>query len=73
MTDLTMWEKAAVAVLTLHIQEPMKEGDIIGPYCSHCISPIDGGPELWPCMTTKAVIDAAGFWLDKTPPVRGRA
>lgn len=46
------------AVLNLHAEEPMGEGQIIGPYCSHCISPIDGGSELYPCKTVRAVLGA---------------
>lgn len=46
------------AVLSLHCKEPMVEGDILGPYCAECTSPIDGGPELYPCLTVKTVMDS---------------
>lgn len=33
---------------------------LIGPYCAGCTSPIDGGPELWPCATLRAITEALG-------------
>lgn len=50
--------KAVAAVLNLHYREDMKPGQISGPYCAHCASPIDGGPELYPCLTVKVVMDS---------------
>lgn len=38
------------AIRALH--KPEHE-NLIGPYCMHCTSPIDGGPEMWPCATIK--------------------
>ena len=55
---MTPTSKAVRAVLALHYQVPMQEGDVIGPYCAECVSPIDGGPELFPCLTVKTVLDA---------------
>ena len=49
---------APVAIMTLHCIQPPERGDVLGPYCMECTSPIDGGPELWPCMTVKVVIDS---------------
>lgn len=46
------------SLMALHCVMPMEPGDIIGPYCSECVSPIDGGPEMWPCLTVKAVMDS---------------
>ena len=48
--------RAVEAVLGLHTSDGHK--NLIGPYCEHCISPIDGGPELWPCATVKAINEA---------------
>ena len=56
MTDI---EKAQV-ILNLHSIQRREMGDIIGPYCAECTSPIDGGPELYPCLTVKAVLDTLG-------------
>jgi len=47
-----------VAVMALHCVQPRQPSDVIWPYCAECTSPIDGGPELWPCMTVKAVMDS---------------
>lgn len=47
----------AIAVIALHA--PVHSG--LAPehyYCAECISPIDGGPANWPCLTFKVVIDA---------------
>lgn len=55
-TDIGRLIAAADAVLALHTSDGHK--NLIGPYCEHCISPIDGGPELWPCKTVKAVTEA---------------
>lgn len=55
---MTPLERAAQAVLNLHCKMPWEPGDIIGPYCSECVSPIDGGPELYPCLTVKVVLDS---------------
>lgn len=35
--------------------QPAKRETLIGPYCTGCTSPIDGGPELWPCPTIRAI------------------
>ena len=51
-TDTARLLAAVQAVVALH--EP-ERGNLIGPYCAHCISPIDGGPEPWPCPTVSAV------------------
>lgn len=48
---------AVRAVQSLH--QPCRQ-NLIGPYCSHCISPIDGGPELWPCRTLQGIESALG-------------
>lgn len=45
----------AIAVIALHAPQPWPSTGHY--YCAECTSPIDGGPELWPCMTFKAVID----------------
>jgi hypothetical protein len=55
---MTKIEKAVQAVLNLHCIQPKEKGDVIGPYCAACTSPIDGGPELYPCLTVKVVMDA---------------
>jgi hypothetical protein len=47
---------AVEAILALHCKQPRSPGDIIGPYCAECTSPIDGGPELWPCKTVKILV-----------------
>lgn len=47
------------SVLSLHCMQPKVRGDILGPYCAECTSPIDGGPEPYPCMTVKTVLDSA--------------
>ena len=44
------------AIRALHT--PMHPA-MIGPYCTHCTSPIDGGPEMWPCATVK-LLEPAG-------------
>lgn len=49
---------AVRAVLSLHCKQPAQAGDVLGPYCAECTSPIDGGPELYPCPTVKAVMDS---------------
>ena len=54
--DLARLTRAVEAVLELHTSDGHK--NLIGPYCEHCISPIDGGPELWPCATVKAIENA---------------
>lgn len=49
---------AVRAVLSLHCKQPIEPGDILGPYCAECTSPIDGGPEPYPCLTVNAVMDS---------------
>jgi len=56
--EMSTMATAVRAVLSLHCKEAMEKAQIIGPYCAECTSPIDGGPELYPCMTVKAVLDA---------------
>jgi hypothetical protein len=51
---------AVRAVLNLHCIQAKQRGDVLGPYCAECTSPIDGGPELYPCLTVKTVMDAMG-------------
>lgn len=51
---------AVRAVLSLHCKQPVMPGDILGPYCAECTSPIDGGPEPYPCLTVNAVMDSMG-------------
>lgn len=50
--------KAVRSVLNLHSKQMPEAGDIIGPYYAHCTSPTDGGPEAYPCMTVKVVMDS---------------
>jgi hypothetical protein len=49
---------AVQAILNLHSIQRKEPGDIIGPYCAECVSPIDGGPEMYPCRTVKVVMDS---------------
>jgi hypothetical protein len=60
MIELTSKDVAIRSVLSLHCHlPPDPDGlNIIGPYCAECVSPIDGGPELYPCMTVKTVMDS---------------
>lgn len=51
---------AVRAVLSLHCIQAKWPGDSLGPYCAECTSPIDGGPELYPCLTVKTVMDTMG-------------
>lgn len=51
-------DDAVRAVLNLHCKQTVEPGDIIGPYCAECTSPTDGGPELYPCLTVKTVLDS---------------
>jgi len=55
---VTKIETAVRAVLSLHCIAPKEPGDVIGQYCAECTSPIDGGPELYPCLPVKTVLDA---------------
>jgi len=51
---------AVRAVLSLHCKQPVVAGDILGPYCAACTSPVDGGPAPYPCLTVNAVLDSMG-------------
>ncbi|MFS2091049.1 hypothetical protein [Paenarthrobacter nicotinovorans] len=55
--DVARLLAAVQAVTALH--QPDNDGTI-GTYCSHCTSLIDGGPELYPCPTVRAVVAALG-------------
>lgn len=55
---MNAWLLSVRAALSLHCKQPKVAGDALGPYCAECTSPIDVGPELWPCMTVKAVMDS---------------
>lgn len=57
-SDVPALIKALRAVEALHKEMPRTT--MIGPYCTHCISSIDGGPELWPCKTLRAIQQALG-------------
>lgn len=54
--DVPALVAALRAVEAVHQVE--KRVTLIGPYCAGCTSPIDGGPELWPCPTITAIRDA---------------
>ena len=56
-TDMAALLDALDAVTRLHRPD---SSAMIGPYCSHCTSPIDGGPELYPCATIRAIQSATG-------------
>lgn len=65
-------QQAIRAVLSLHCKQSEDEAGSIGPYCAECTSPIDGGPELYPCMTVKAILDAlAGAGAEPKKKVSG--
>lgn len=47
----------AIAVIALHAPQ----ADRLAPggyYCAECVTPVDGGPDVWPCLTFKVVVDA---------------
>jgi len=56
-TDQAKLIAAIEGVLELHQSE---HKNLIGPYCTECVSPIDGGAELYPCNTVRALTQALG-------------
>lgn len=57
---MTNAEQAIKAVLSLHCKAAEAEAGKLGPYCVECTSELDGGPEIYPCMTVKTILDALG-------------